>query len=299
MEKQSNPTQDAKRRIAQILVNAGLLGVGTGMTYAGARELNNILSYKHRPVFDAGSQLYDPIRAVRTSASPHETLDATEKVADVFSQIAKRMPDWFAPITDPKNVHKNWSVLGLGLPLAAGGMYAGTAGVNALLDAYKNNKKQQELQQTEREYHNAIKKQFEAVMLDKTALDAAYDNYASGQEKSAQGGGYAQGRFLPTLLPAAGNAIATGTQTALEGIGKGIGQVGGALGKSEWANQYIIGPYIAALGLTLGTGAYLGNAYGRKRQQDKIMERAILERRRARGLLQPLYAVSGSSDDEQ
>jgi hypothetical protein len=344
MEKLSDPQFDAKKRVAQILVNAGLLGVGAGAGFAGLRQLKDLAMHKHRPIFDAGSQLYDPIETIRPDqdlqakvakevrpglwaniqkkrkegrkpAKPGDegypdskswekltNKSAMHKQANlnsVYESIAKRMPDWWAPLTGA-DASKNWSTVGFGLPLATAGLVGGYSGMNSLVNAYKNRQKSQALSQKEKEYRAAIKKQFETSMMDKSALDVVYDQYVAAQTKEAQDdGSYAPGRVLPQVLPGLkklttglGNALWQGGSDAATGAGK-------AIANSPFANQYVIGPYVAALVGMLGAGGYLGHHYGRSRQKDKIMERAVLERRRTRGLVQPLYAVPGSEENVQ
>lgn len=375
MEKLSDPQFDAKKRVAQILVNAGLLGVGAGAGFAGLRQLKDLAMHKHRPIFDAGSQLYDPIETIRPDqdlqskvakevrpglwaniqkkrkegrkpAKPgdegYPDSKSWEKLTNksavykqavgskallrgiakgmqdlpkvdfgspkvdfglpnvnlntVYESIAKRMPDWWAPLTGA-DASKNWSTIGFGLPLATAGLVGGYSGMNALVNAYKNRQKSQALSQKEKEYRDAIKKQFETAMMDKSALDAAYDQYVAAQTKEAQDGGYTPGRILPHVLPAVGSAAKNLGTAFIEGGGQALSETGKAIGNSPFMNQFVIGPYAAALVGMLGAGGYLGHHYGRSRQKDKIMERAVLERRRARGLMQPLYAVPGSEEN--
>lgn len=298
--------------------------------------------HKHRPIFDAGSQLYDPIETIRPDqelqakvakevrpglwaniqkkrkegrkpAKPGDesypdskswekltNKSAMHKKADLnaaYESIAKRMPDWWAPLTGAE-ASKNWSTIGFGLPLATAGLVGGYSGMNALVNAYKNRQKSQALSQKEKEYRDAIKKQFETSMMDKSALDAVYDQYVAAQTKEAQdGGGYTPGRILPHVLPAIESAAKNLGTAFTEGSGQALSEAGKAIGNSPFMNQFVIGPYAAALVGMLGAGGYLGHHYGRSRQKDKIMERAVLERRRARGLMQPLYAVPGSEEN--
>lgn len=298
MEKQSDPTQEkslAKQQLAKILVNAGLLGVGAGAAYSGSRGLINLFN-KPLPAVDAGSQLYDPIHLNRPGALESEKQAFGMPTLDgVYNRVAKAMPDSFVPMTG-ENVKYNWPVTALGIPLAVTGLYAGATGLNKLMDSYKKYRKSQELSEAERKYHEAIKQQFQATMMDKSALDTAYDNYRSKQAQDPQ---YTKNEFLAETLPNAAKNFGVGAvnmaKNLLTGTGEGIKHV---FETSPLANQ-AVGTYGAGLGLMGLLGAHLGYNYNKKRQQQKIMERAILERRRARGLMQPLYAVPGSDEDAE
>jgi hypothetical protein len=323
MEKQSDPTQEkslAKQQLAKILVNAGLLGVGAGAAYSGSRGLINLFN-KPLPTVDAGSQLYDPIHLNRPEGLPSEKqaaggfgralAGAASRVAknmnnvtnstgssmldSVYGRVAKMLPDSFVPMTG-ENVTKNWPVTALGIPLAVTGLYAGATGLNKLMDSYKKHRKSQELSEAERKYHEAIKQQFQATMMDKSALDTAYDNYRSKQAQDPQ---YTKNEFLVETLPNLAKSFGVGAvnmgKQLLTGAGEGAKHV---FETSPLANQ-AVGTYGAGLGLMGLLGGHLGYNYNKKRQQQKIMERAILERRRARGLMQPLYAVPGSDEDAE
>ena len=349
MEKLSDETADKKYRLAQILVNAGLLGLGTGAAAAGVNRFRQML---HQPApfssVDAGSQLYDPIVATRdfsddaASGAPEKlagaarpglwakiqakrkrgeppakpgdkdypdsktwnklTSESAKKEAafDPYASVAKAMPDSFVPVPGVENVSQNWPVIGLGLPLTAASMLTGYKGLNALLNTYRKHQKTTNLDKAEKEYRDAIKQQFEQAMLKKTALDTAYDNYVLQLEKQAQEPTlpaapptYRAGKILPWL----GNKMYEGISAGAQAAATGLGRAKEEAMKSPAVNT-VGGSYLAGLLTLLGGTGMLGYSYGRKRQQDKIMERAILERRRARGLLQPLYAVPGSSDDE-
>jgi hypothetical protein len=301
MEKQSNnpdATLDAKRQLVQILVNAGVLGLGTGAAYTGMRHMLSPLK-KPLPAIDAGSQLYDPIETVRSEV---DSLPQMKSAAGGWTDmIAKNIPDFFTPMTGA-NSKNNWSVLGLGIPLAAASTYAGATGLSGLLKAYQDRQKSLELSDAEREYHRAIKKQFETAMMDKNALDAAYDNYVNVKQAQApqppQPPQYQKSELLyntiPNVMGSVGEAAGNLSGAFMQGVGRA--------GAQAYQNPFVnigTGAYVGGLGLMGLLGAYLGNKYNNKRQQDKVMERAILERRRARGLVQPLYAVPGSHDDEE
>jgi len=305
MEKLSstNPdaTLEAKRQLAKILINAGVLGLGTGAAYTGIRHMLTPLK-KPLPAVDAGSQLYDPIETVRTELDDSPQMKSA--AGGLTDMIAKSIPDFFTPMTGANAKH-NWSVLGLGIPLAAASTYAGASGLSSLLKAYQDRQKSLELSDAEREYHRAIKKQFETAMMDKSALDAAYDNYANAkqagtpqQPQQPQQPQYQKSQFLYNTLPNVMSGLGEAAGNLSGAFMQGVGRAGAQAYQSPFVNMGT-GAYVGGLGLMSLLGAYLGSNYNRKRQQDKVMERAILERRRARGLVQPLYAVPGSGDDEE
>lgn len=298
MEKRSNNDPaaklDAKRQLAQILINAGVLGLGTGAAYTGIRHMLTPFK-KPLPAVDAGSQLYDPIETVRTELDDLPQMKTA--AGGITEMVARNIPDFFTPMTGA-NAKNNWSVLGLGIPLVAASTYAGASGLSSLLKAYQDRQKSLELSDAEREYHRAIKKQFETAMMDKNALDTAYDNYVNTKQADGTQPQYQKSEFLYNTLPNAaghvGEAVGNLSGAFMQGVGRA--------GASAYQNPFVnigTGAYVGGLGLMGLLGAYLGNKYNRKRQQDKVMERAILERRRARGLVQPLYAVPGSRDDEE
>lgn len=301
MEKRSSPpvvdpTTEAKQQLAKILVNAGLLGVGTGAAFAGTRGLMGLLA-KPSPAVDAGSQLYDPIISRRQALEPE--VKQANVLQPVYDFISKRIPNSFVPLTGDQTAY-NWSVPALGIPLAAGGLYAGASGLAGLMDAYKKHRKSQELSEAERGYHAAVKKQFETALMDKSALDAAYDKYCAHLEKAAEGSYLAQpSPFLTETLPGIGKSMGSGAVNLVKNLLEGARSAGQQIFESSPAANMAAGIYGAGLLLTGMLGGHLGYNYNKKRQQQKIMDRAILERRRARGLMQPLYAVPGSEDDEE
>ena len=292
MEKQSDPKLDAKRQLVKILMNAGLLGVGAGATYSGLRHALAPLK-KPLPAVDAGSQLYDPIETIRAEPEVPQIKAAAGGITDA---LAKSVPDWFTPMTGA-NAKNNWPVLGLGIPLIAAGAYAGSTGLDKLMKAFKDRQKSMELSEAERAYHQAVKQQFQTAMMDKSALDTVYEKYASTQQP-AGAPMYEKSPFINKTLP----NIASGVGEAIGNLGGALAEGFGRAGAEAYKNPLVnigTGAYVGGLGLTGLLGMYLGHKYNRKRQQDKVMERAILERRRARGLLQPLYAVPGSSNADE
>ena len=303
MEKRSNPpvvdaTTDAKQQLAKILVNAGLLGLGTGAAYSGARGLMGLMA-KPSPAVDVGSQLYDPIHVVRPQAIESEVKQANSLMQPVYDFVSKRIPNSFVPLTGDQAAY-NWSVPALGIPLAAGGLYAGATGLAGLMNAYKKHRKSQELSDAERNYHAAVKKQFETALMDKSALDAAYDNYCAQLEKTAQGSRLEQpSEFITKTLPNFGKSLGSGAVNLSKNFLEGMRTAGGDIFQNSPTANMVAGTYGAGLLLTALLGGHLGYNYNKKRQQQKIMDRAILERRRARGLMQPLYAVPGSDDEAE
>jgi len=165
------------RRAVQAVLGVGLTGLGVG---AGARalwEVPNLMHPKPKNLIEYGAPLPAalPVPVPKHLLKTDDEEHPLRKAAEVLSKEAQR-------------AGLNWWQIPASAALGMGGVAGGWKVIDAMLDSRRRAELNQELQDAQRDYEDALRAQYEQALLKQGCLDGIFARIQEFEKRSNQWG---------------------------------------------------------------------------------------------------------------